>query len=64
VWDIVLEGSDMTKAVIGAIVNPLWWEMILCLCRMVLRTAPHAHESTIGLGVAVASNYRRSRLNL
>jgi drug/metabolite transporter (DMT)-like permease len=40
-WDRILESGDATKLVIGAIVNPLLFEILLFMARVIVRMVPH-----------------------
>jgi len=46
-WDEVVRSDDYVKMVIGSVINPLVWELLLFFARAMSRTLTHAHESTI-----------------
>lgn len=46
-WDTIVDSGDATKAIIGAVMNPLLYEIFLVMARVIVRMVPHAHESTV-----------------
>jgi len=46
-FTVAINGTNMTRLVIGAFVNPILWEFILYFSRVIVRTSPHCHESTL-----------------
>jgi len=52
-WDVILSSDDIFKMVIGAVINPIVWELLLFFARAMARTLTHAHESTLTGPVAI-----------
>jgi hypothetical protein len=60
VWPIVATATDMTLFMIGAIANPIVFELVLTYTRVICRTLPHAHESTVPCLMAVPMAFKKS----